>query len=101
MKSNQSKPKLSRIGFHSILICFLASSLSFIGCSTDDHKQSADDLREKTAEATAELKRDTKSVAEGVKEGWNRDKERVDLNSCDQGTTRWNRADSRSERSRH
>jgi hypothetical protein len=81
MKSNPSKPKLSRIGFHSILICFLASSLSFLGCSTDDHKQSADEVREKTAQATAELKRDTKSVVEGVKEGWTRDKDRVDLNS--------------------
>jgi helix-hairpin-helix protein len=39
-------------------------------------------VREKTAETTAELKRNAKSVAEGVKEGWNRDKERIDLNSA-------------------
>jgi Helix-hairpin-helix motif len=68
----------------SVLICVLSSGLSLVGCSTDDHKQNADELREKTAQATAELKRNAKSVAEGVKEGWSRDqdKERVDLNSA-------------------
>jgi len=39
-------------------------------------------LREKTAERTAELKRNAKSVADGVKDGWNRDKKRVDLNTA-------------------
>lgn len=63
-------------------MCLLTSGLSLVGCSTDDHKPNADELREKTAETTAELKRNAKSVAEGVKEGWSRDKERVDLNSA-------------------
>lgn len=71
-----------RLGFSSISICVLASSLSFIGCTTDDHRQSPDEVREKTAEATAEIKRDAKSMAEGVKEGWTRDKRRVDLNTA-------------------
>jgi hypothetical protein len=65
----------------SILMCVLAFGLSWVGCSTD-HKQNADELREKTAETTAELKQNAKSVAEGVKEGWNRDKDRVDLNTA-------------------
>ena len=63
-------------------MCLLTSGLSLVGCSTDDHKPNADELREKTAETTAELKRNAKSVAAGVKEGWSRDKERVDLNSA-------------------
>ena len=63
-------------------MCLLTSGLSLVGCSTDDHKPNADELREKTAETTAELKRNAKSVAEGVKEGWSRDKQRVDLNSA-------------------
>jgi len=60
----------------------LSCSLGLAGCTTEDHRQSSDELREKTAETTAEVKRDAKSMAEGVKEGWNRDKERVDLNNA-------------------
>ncbi|HEX4785589.1 MAG TPA: helix-hairpin-helix domain-containing protein [Candidatus Sulfotelmatobacter sp.] len=60
----------------------LSCGLGLAGCTTEDHRQSSDELREKTAETTAEVKRDAKSMAEGVKEGWNRDKERVDLNSA-------------------
>lgn len=60
----------------------LGSSLGLAGCTTDDHRQSSDELREKTAETTAEVKRDAKSVAEGVREGWSRDKQRVDLNNA-------------------
>ena len=43
--------------------------------------QSPDQLREKTAEATSTLKRDTKAVAEGVKEGLS-NKRSVDLNKA-------------------
>ncbi len=93
MKRNQSKhsPRtrgarvsnwLSILRSNSILICVLSSGLSLAGCSTEDHKQNPDELREKTAEATAELKRNAKSVAEGVKEGWSRDKTRIDLNTA-------------------
>jgi DNA uptake protein ComE-like DNA-binding protein len=38
-------------------------------------------LKEKTAETTATLKRDTKAIAEGVKEGLSR-KESVNLNKA-------------------
>ena len=45
--------------------------------------QSPDQLRENTAKATATLKRDTKAVAEGVKEGLTSNpKNPVDLNSA-------------------
>jgi DNA uptake protein ComE-like DNA-binding protein len=43
--------------------------------------QSPDQVREKTAEATSTLKRDTKAVAEGIKEGLT-DKKSVDLNKA-------------------
>jgi Helix-hairpin-helix motif len=72
--------RLSGFWFSAILLGVLSSGL--VGCTTDDHKQNADEVREKTAEATAELKRNAKSVAEGVKEGWSRDKRRVDLNTA-------------------
>ena len=44
--------------------------------------QSPDQIREKTAEATSTLKRDTKAVAEGVKEGLSSKKSVVDLNKA-------------------
>lgn len=43
--------------------------------------QNSDQLREKTAEETAKLKRDTKAVAQGVKEGLS-NKRAVDLNKA-------------------
>lgn len=36
--------------------------------------QNSQELKEKTAERTAELKRDAKAVAAGIREGWSRDK---------------------------
>ena len=65
-----------------LLLTVLGCSLGLAGCTTDDHRQNSDELREKTAETTAEVKRDAKSMAEGVKEGWSRDKQRVDLNNA-------------------
>ena len=51
--------------------------MAFAGCTSQ--KQTPADLREKTAEATAQLKENAKAVAEGVREGWGRDKP-LDLN---------------------
>jgi DNA uptake protein ComE-like DNA-binding protein len=50
-------------------------------CAACAPNQSPDQLREKTAEATSTLKRDTKAVAEGVKEGLS-NKRSVDLNKA-------------------
>src|SRR6478672_10866066 len=44
-------------------------------------KQNPQELKEKTARATAELKVDAKAVAAGVREGWSRDKP-LDINSA-------------------
>lgn len=55
---------------------FLLGTLA--GCAP---RQDPQDLKEKTAQATAEVKRDAKAVAEGIREGWSRDKP-LDLNSA-------------------
>src|SRR5205085_11620861 len=52
--------------------------LVYAGCSTDT-KQNTEKIREQTAEAAAELKQDTKAVAQGIRDGLQHDK-LVDLN---------------------
>ena len=54
-----------------ILASVLASVAGLTGCTTKDNP---DEIRQRTAEATATMKRDAKAVAEGVKEGMSRDK---------------------------
>lgn len=49
---------------------FLLASLT--ACS--NNKDSPDEIRQRTAEATATMKRDANAVVEGVKEGMGRDK---------------------------
>jgi len=51
----------------------------FTGCS--QKQPNPDEIREKTADATAQLKSDTKAVVEGVREGLTRDKT-VNLNTA-------------------
>ena len=48
------------------------------GCT---QQQSSHDLKEQTAQATADVKRDAKAVAAGISEGWSRDKQ-LDLNTA-------------------
>ena len=52
----------------------------FAACTKDN----PDEIRQRTADATAALRRDTKAVAEGVKEGMARDKT-VDINKASRG----------------
>lgn len=59
----------------SLLLCG-AVLLSLVACSPN---QSPDQIRRKTAEDTAALKRDSKAVAEGVKDGLSGNRS-VDLN---------------------
>src|ERR1700687_5483404 len=65
-----------------ILKCRHVSTLLLLsalaGCTEPQNSQ---DLKEKTAQATAEVKRDAKAVAEGIREGWSRDKP-LDLNTA-------------------
>ena len=44
-------------------------------------QQNSQDLREQTAKATAEVKSDAKAMAQGVREGWSRNKT-YDLNTA-------------------
>ena len=55
-----------------VLLCGLAA------CTPNQNPQ---ELKEKTARATAELKVDAKAVAAGVREGWSRDKP-LDVNTA-------------------
>ncbi len=67
-----------RFQFHARLVTL---SVTLGVCAACAPNQSSDQLKEKTAETTATLKRDTKAIAEGVKEGLSR-KESVNLNKA-------------------
>jgi DNA uptake protein ComE-like DNA-binding protein len=53
--------------------------LLLAGCTSQ--KSNPDEVREKTAQATSEIKNDAKALADGVKEGWNRNQP-VDVNNA-------------------
>jgi competence protein ComEA len=55
--------------------------LLLAGLAACTQPRNSQDLKEKTAEATAQAKRDAKAVASGIREGWNRDKP-LDLNTA-------------------
>jgi len=57
------------LNYLSLLMTVLLIGL--VACSSN---QSSEDIKEKTAQATAEIKQGAKAVAEGVREGWSRDK---------------------------
>jgi hypothetical protein len=65
------------------LKCGLVSTIllvvALVGCN--QRQQSPQELKEKTAQATATVKNDAKAVAEGIREGWSRDKP-LDLNTA-------------------
>jgi DNA uptake protein ComE-like DNA-binding protein len=76
MRSSSARIISRRISsISSLLVVGLALLLA--GCS--QRQESAQEVREKTADATATFKSDAKAVAEGVREGWSRDKP-LDLN---------------------
>jgi DNA uptake protein ComE-like DNA-binding protein len=52
--------------------------VALVACN---QQQSPQELREQTAKATAEIKSDAKAMAQGVREGWNRNKP-LDLNTA-------------------
>ena len=58
----------SPVGFSVFAIALMC------GLSACTPNQNPQELKEKTARATAELKVDAKAVAAGVREGWSRDK---------------------------
>jgi DNA uptake protein ComE-like DNA-binding protein len=62
------------LGYRRVPTILLLAALA--GCTQPQNSQ---ELKEKTAQATAEVKRDAKAVAAGIREGWSRDKP-LDLN---------------------
>ena len=54
-----------------------------LGALASCTQQNPQELKEKTARATAEMKRDAKAVAAGIREGWSRDKP-LNLNTATQ-----------------
>lgn len=60
-------------------IVIVGAALFLSGCYGCGPKQNPEVLREKTAAATAQLKQDARAVAQGIKEGWSRDRP-LDLN---------------------
>ena len=60
---------------------FLASVLLLLGVDAACTNKSPDQIRQKTAEETAAIKRDSKAIAQGVKEGLS-NKRTVDLNKA-------------------
>ena len=68
-----------RNGVRSFSFLSLLIVLSLASCTS--RQESPDQVREKTAQATAEIKQNAKAMAEGIREGWNRDKP-LDLNTA-------------------
>ena len=62
--------------YRHVFIILLLAVLA--GCTQQKHPE---DLKEQTAQATAEVKRDAQAVAAGIREGWSRDKP-LDLNTA-------------------
>jgi competence protein ComEA len=60
---------------HVFMVLLLAM---LVGCT---QQQSSQDLKEQTAQATADVKRDAKAMAAGISEGWSRDKQ-LNLNTA-------------------
>ena len=63
-----AKPAMLALIFASVILA--ASMAGLNACSKDN----PDEIRQRTADATATMKRDAKAVAQGVKEGMGRDK---------------------------
>ena len=76
--SNQVPPVWHRKGMRGyFLLLSLLVALFVVGCTN----QNPDQLRQKTAEETAAVKRDSKAVAQGIKDGLS-NKRSVDLNKA-------------------
>ena len=57
-----------------LIYSFLVMTILLFGLTACAPNQSSEDIKEKTAQTTAEIKQGAKAVAEGVREGWSRDK---------------------------
>jgi DNA uptake protein ComE-like DNA-binding protein len=62
-------------------VWLIALALPFAGATACSNKDNPDEIRRRTAEATETMRRDTKAVVEGVKEGMRSDKA-IDINNA-------------------
>jgi DNA uptake protein ComE-like DNA-binding protein len=62
------------------LILLSSSFLTITACS--NNKDNPDEIRERTAQATETVRRDTKAVVEGVKEGMRSDNKAININKA-------------------
>jgi hypothetical protein len=62
-------------------LSFILFLLIYPLCGCSNTPESPDAVRERAANTTAEIKRDTKAIVEGVREGWTRDKP-LDINAA-------------------
>jgi hypothetical protein len=68
-------------GISPVCLGLLVSCLcAFVACSSN--QDNPDEIRRRTAEATETMRRDTKAVVEGVKEGMGHDSKAVDINKA-------------------
>lgn len=74
-----STMKLHRLGSVSLVLLASSSLLTIPACSSK--QDNPDEIRERTAQATETVRRDTKAVVEGVKEGMRSDKA-IDINKA-------------------
>jgi DNA uptake protein ComE-like DNA-binding protein len=63
-----------------IIASFVVFTILLAAACTSQ-KPSPDEVREKTAQATSDIKRDAQALAQGVREGWNRDQP-LDVNKA-------------------
>ena len=61
------------------ILAIASLSLSVAACSSHDNP---DEIRQRTAETTATMRRDAKAVAEGVKEGMGHDEKAININKA-------------------
>jgi DNA uptake protein ComE-like DNA-binding protein len=69
---NLTTMKLHRLSSVSLILLASSSLLTFTACS--GKQDNPNEIRERTAQATETVRRDTKAVVEGVKEGMRSDK---------------------------
>jgi len=75
-----STMKLHRLGSVSLVLHASSSLLTFSACSSK--QDNPDEIRERTAQATETVRRDTKAVVEGVKEGMRSDSKAININKA-------------------
>jgi DNA uptake protein ComE-like DNA-binding protein len=63
-------------------IIALACLFAGITACTNNNGNNPDEIRRRTAEATETMRRDTKAVVEGVKEGMGRDNKAININKA-------------------